>query len=207
MRSLTVPHRRGRLRRPLRDRAIHLRGAGATGKRAHCSRRQDHMNIMPDADMDQAANVVGAGYGSAGERCMAVSVAVPVARRRPMSMEKLIPRVESSKRCASTIHRPISGRSSPRRRSTASRYVDFGIKEGAKFSVDGRGSNLRPTRRLLHGGCLFDNVTKDMRIDKEEISGRCCQRRRRGFRSSARSALQHDYGNVSPSSPVTAMRA
>ena len=126
---------------------IYARGCAA-GKRVQCfGGAKNHMIIMPDADMDQAVDaLIGAGYGSAGERCMAVSVAVPVGQKTAdMLIEKLIPRVESLKIGPST-----SGDADFGPLVTAAHlkkvkdYVDIGIKEGAK--LQGRRPRLQACR-------------------------------------------------------------
>ena len=133
------------------------------------------MIVMPDADMDQAVDaLIGAGYGSAGERCMAISVAVPVGKTTAdRLMEKLIPRVESLKIGPSidpsADFGPLVTKEALER---VKNYVEIGIKEGAKLAVDGRGFKMQGYENGFYmGGCLFDNVTKDMRIYKEEIFG------------------------------------
>ncbi|TIO66657.1 MAG: aldehyde dehydrogenase family protein, partial [Mesorhizobium sp.] len=136
---------------------------------------KNHMIIMPDADMDQTVDaLVGAGYGSAGERCMAISVAVPVGNDTANRlMEKLVPRVESLKVGPSTDSSadfgPLVTRQALER---VKGYVDIGVKEGAKLVVDGRGFKMQGYENGYYmGGCLFDNVTPEMRIYKEEIFG------------------------------------
>ncbi len=150
--------------------------ATASGKRAQCfGGAKNHMIIMPDADMDQAVDaLIGAGYGSAGERCMAISVAVPVGKETADRLvERLIPRVESLKVGPSTDSSADFG---PLVTSQALErvkgYVDIGVKEGAKLLVDGRGFKMQGYENGFYmGGCLFDEVTPDMRIYKEEIFG------------------------------------
>ncbi|MFE0017007.1 CoA-acylating methylmalonate-semialdehyde dehydrogenase [Mesorhizobium sp. NPDC059054] len=154
---------------------IYSRGCAA-GKRVQCfGGAKNHMIIMPDADMDQTVDaLIGAGYGSAGERCMAISVAVPVGNDTANRlMEKLIPRVESLKVGPSTDSAADFG---PVVTSQALErikgYVDLGVKEGAKLVVDGRGFKMQGYENGYYmGGCLFDEVTPDMTIYKEEIFG------------------------------------
>ena len=154
---------------------IYSRGCAA-GKRVQCfGGAKNHMIIMPDADMDQTVDaLIGAGYGSAGERCMAISVAVPVGEDTANRLiEKLVPRVESLKVGPSTDSSADFG---PVVTSQALErikgYVDVGVKEGAKLLVDGRGFTMQGYENGYYmGGCLFDNVTPDMRIYKEEIFG------------------------------------
>ena len=126
------------------------------------------MIIMPDADMDQAVDaLIGAGYGSAGERCMAISVAVPVGEKTADALiEKLIPRVEKPEgRPVDRPRRPTTARWSPRRTATRVKgYIDIGVEEGAELVVDGRGFKLQGYENgFFMGGCLFDHVTPDMR--------------------------------------------
>src|SRR5438552_15401659 len=113
----------------------------ANGKRVQCfGGAKNHMIVMPDADMDQAVDaLIGAGYGSAGERCMAMSVAVPVGQKTGgRLMEKLIPRVEGLKIGTSTDpqadYGPLVTREALNR---VKNYVEIGIKEGATLAVDG----------------------------------------------------------------------
>ena len=155
---------------------VYTRGCAA-GKRVQCfGGAKNHMLIMPDADMDQAVDaLVGAGYGAAGERCMAISVAVPVGEgTADRLMEKLTPRVESLKIAPYTAgddadFGPLVTRAAYER---VKGYVDRGVEEGAKLVVDGRDFSMQGYENgFFIGGCLFDNVTKDMTIYKEEIFG------------------------------------
>src|SRR5262249_11486968 len=127
------------------------------------------------ADMDQAVDaLIGAGYGSAGERCMAVSVAVPVGKKTAdLLVEKLIPRVESLKIGPATDTPADYGPMGTKAQLEKVRsYVDLGIKEGAKLRVDGRGFKMQGYENgFFMGGCLFDEVTPNMRIYQEEIFG------------------------------------
>ena len=152
---------------------IYARGA-AKGKRVHAfGGAKNHMVIMPDADMDQTVDaLIGAGYGSAGQRCMAISVAVPVgAGTADRLLEKLIPRVEALKigpsTDASADYGPMITQAAV---DKAKMYIESGIAEGAKLVVDGRGFKMQGYEKGFYlGSCLFDNVTEDMRIYKEEI--------------------------------------
>src|SRR5438128_2522901 len=143
------------------------------GKRVQCfGGAKNHMVVMPDADMDQAVDaLIGAGYGSAGERCMAVSVAVPVRKKTAdILVEKLIPRVESLTVGPSTDPQADYGPMVTRAHlDKVKSYIDVGVKEGAKLKVDGRGFKLQGYEGgFFMGGCLFDEVTPAMRIYKEE---------------------------------------
>jgi malonate-semialdehyde dehydrogenase (acetylating)/methylmalonate-semialdehyde dehydrogenase len=158
---------------------VYSRGCAA-GKRVQCfGGAKNHMIIMPDADMDQAVDaLIGAGYGSAGERCMAISVAVPVGEdTADRLMSKLIPRVENLRIGPSTDREAdygpvVTAQALERIRD----YVEIGINEGATLAVDGRSFKMQGYENgYFMGGCLFDNVTKDMRIYQEEIFGPCCR--------------------------------
>jgi malonate-semialdehyde dehydrogenase (acetylating)/methylmalonate-semialdehyde dehydrogenase len=175
--------------------------AAATGKRCQCfGGAKNHAIIMPDADMDQTVDaLVGAGYGAAGERCMAVSVAVPVGKTTAdRLMEKLIPRVENLKIGPSidptADFGPLVTKDALNR---VKNYVEIGIKEGAKLAVDGRGFKMQGYENGFYmGGCLFDNVTKDMRIYKEEIFGPVLSVvRAHDYDEALRLPSDHDYGN------------
>ena len=121
--------------------------AAASGKRCQCfGGAKNHAIVMPDADMDQAVDaLIGAGYGSAGERCMAVSVAVPVGQKTADAlMKKLIPRVENLKIGPSTDQNADYGPMVTRAHyNKVKDYVDIGVKEGAKLVVDGRNFKLQ----------------------------------------------------------------
>jgi malonate-semialdehyde dehydrogenase (acetylating)/methylmalonate-semialdehyde dehydrogenase len=155
---------------------------------------------MPDADMDQTVDaLIGAGYGSAGERCMAISVAVPVGKTTAdRLMEKLIPRVESLKIGTSidpsADYGPLVTKEALQR---VKNYVEIGIKEGATLAVDGRGFKMQGYENGFYmGGCLFDNVTKDMRIYKEEIFGPVLSVvRAHDYNEALALPSDHDYGN------------
>jgi malonate-semialdehyde dehydrogenase (acetylating)/methylmalonate-semialdehyde dehydrogenase len=175
--------------------------AAAHGKRAQCfGGAKNHMIVMPDADMDQAVDaLIGAGYGSAGERCMAISVAVPVGKKTAdILMEKLIPRVENLKIGPSTDPQADYGPLVTKAALNRVRdYVDLGVKEGATLAVDGRGFKMQGYESgYFMGGCLFDNVKPDMRIYKEEIFGPVLSVvRAKDYEEALRLPSEHDYGN------------
>jgi malonate-semialdehyde dehydrogenase (acetylating)/methylmalonate-semialdehyde dehydrogenase len=175
--------------------------ATATGKRAQCfGGAKNHMIIMPDADMDQAVDaLIGAGYGSAGERCMAVSVAVPVGHATAdRLMDKLIPRVESLKIGPSTdLGADYGPLVSPQALARVKDYVEIGVNEGAKLAVDGRGFQMQGYEKGFYlGGCLFDEVTPEMRIYKEEIFGPVLSVvRAKDYGEALRLPNEHEYGN------------
>jgi malonate-semialdehyde dehydrogenase (acetylating) / methylmalonate-semialdehyde dehydrogenase len=175
--------------------------AAANGKRAQCfGGAKNQMIIMPDADMDQAVDaLIGAGYGSAGERCMAVSVAVPVGKKTADALlEKLVPRVESLKIGPSTDAQADFGPLITRAHlDKVKSYVDLGVKEGAKLLVDGRNFKMQGYENgNFMGGCLFDHVTPDMRIYKEEIFGPVLAVvRAKDYEEAVRLPSEHEYGN------------
>jgi malonate-semialdehyde dehydrogenase (acetylating)/methylmalonate-semialdehyde dehydrogenase len=164
---------------------------------------KNHMVVMPDADLEQAVDaLIGAGYGSAGERCMAISVAVLVGN----VADKLVPMLEARAKTlvikngveldaemgpivTSAAHERITG------------YIDIGVKEGAKLLVDGRGFKGAQAgdgcdKGFWMGGTLFDHVTPDMRIYKEEIFGPVlgCVRVK-DFAEAVNLINAHEFGN------------
>ncbi|HXT07203.1 MAG TPA: CoA-acylating methylmalonate-semialdehyde dehydrogenase [Roseiarcus sp.] len=179
---------------------IYARGT-ASGKRVQCfGGAKNHMLIMPDADMDQTVDaLIGAGYGSAGERCMAISVAVPVGEKTADELvRRLIPRVESLKIGPSTD--PVADYGPMVTAEAVERvkgYIDLGVKEGAKLKVDGRGFKMQGYENGFYmGGSLFDNVTKDMRIYKEEIFGPVLSVvRAKGYEEALGLCNDHEFGN------------
>ncbi|WP_346898292.1 CoA-acylating methylmalonate-semialdehyde dehydrogenase [uncultured Roseibium sp.] len=180
---------------------VYSRGCAA-GKRVQCfGGAKNHMIIMPDADMDQAADaLIGAGYGAAGERCMAVSVAVPVGETTADAlMAKLAPRVEALKIGPYTAGDDVDFGPLVTKEALArvKGLVDQGVKEGAKLVVDGRDFTLQGYENgNFMGGCLFDNVTKDMEIYKTEIFGPVLSVVRAGdYEEALDLAMSHEYGN------------
>jgi malonate-semialdehyde dehydrogenase (acetylating)/methylmalonate-semialdehyde dehydrogenase len=173
----------------------------AHGKRVQCfGGAKNHMIVMPDADMDQAVDaLIGAGYGSAGERCMAISVAVPVGQRTADELvRRLIPRVEALKIGPSTDSSADFGPMVTKAHlEKVKSYVDLGVKEGAKLKVDGRGFSMQGYENGFYmGGCLFDEVTADMRIYKEEIFGPVLSVvRAKDYEQGLALCNDHEYGN------------
>ena len=154
---------------------VYQRGTRA-GKRIQAlGGAKNHMVIMPDADMDQAADaLMGAGFGSAGERCMAISVAVPIGKETGDALiAKLKPRVEALKIGPATDRDSEMGPIvSKVQRDKIAGYIDSGVAEGANLVVDGRGFKLQGYENgYFIGGTLFDNVKSDMKIYREEIFG------------------------------------
>ncbi|MCX7323301.1 MAG: CoA-acylating methylmalonate-semialdehyde dehydrogenase [Hyphomicrobiales bacterium] len=179
---------------------IYGRGC-ANGKRVQAfGGAKNHMVIMPDADMEQAVDaLIGAGYGAAGERCMAISVAVPVGEATANELVKrLIPRVESLKVGPSTDGSADFGPLVTRAHlEKVKGYVDLGLKEGAKLMVDGRGFRMQGYENGFYmGGCLFDHVTTDMKIYKEEIFGPVLSVvRAKSYDEALKMTNDHEYGN------------
>ncbi|MEC5290577.1 CoA-acylating methylmalonate-semialdehyde dehydrogenase [Aurantimonas sp. C2-6-R+9] len=180
---------------------IYSRGC-ANGKRVQCfGGAKNHMIIMPDADIDKAADaLIGAGYGAAGERCMAVSVAVPVGEETANRLvEKLIPRVEALKIAPYTAGDDVD--MGPLVTGEAKKRVlgliDRGVEEGAKLVVDGRGFKMQGYEDgFFVGACLFDDVTRDMDIYKTEIFGPVLSVvRAKNYEEALSLPMEHEYGN------------
>ncbi|MGR3466493.1 MAG: CoA-acylating methylmalonate-semialdehyde dehydrogenase [Shimia sp.] len=180
---------------------IYAEGCKA-GKRVQCfGGAKNHMIVMPDADMDQAADaLVGAGYGAAGERCMAISVAVPVGDdTADRLMEKLVPRVESLKVGPYTSgndvdYGPVVTAAA---KANIERLVQSGIDQGAKLVVDGRDFKMQGYEEgFFLGPHLFDHATKDMDIYKQEIFGPVLTTvRAQSYEEAIGLAMDHEYGN------------
>ncbi|MBS0256081.1 MAG: aldehyde dehydrogenase family protein, partial [Proteobacteria bacterium] len=155
---------------------------------------------MPDADLDQAVDaLIGAGYGSAGERCMAISVAVPVGEATADALiEKLAPRVRTLKIGPGTDPEAEMGPLVTRQHADkVLGYIDTGVSEGADLVVDGRGLNIQGYEKgFFVGGTLFDRVTPDMRIYKEEIFGPVLSVvRSQSFDDALKLVNDHEFGN------------
>ncbi len=180
---------------------IYERGC-ANGKRVQCfGGAKNHMIIMPDADMDQAADaLVGAGYGAAGERCMAISVAVPVGdETADRLIEKLVPRIEALKVGPYTAGNDVDFGPvvTAAAKANIERLVQTGIDQGAKLVVDGRDFKLQGYEDgFFVGAHLFDNVTKDMDIYTTEIFGPVLSTvRAQSYEEAINLAIDHEYGN------------
>ena len=161
---------------------------------------KNHMIVMPDADMNQAADaLMGAAYGSAGERCMAVSVAVPVGRETGDALiEALKPRIDALKVGPSLDPESEMGPLVTKEHlAKVKSYVDLGQQEGADLLIDGRDFSIQGYEQgHFMGGCLFDNVTDDMRIYKEEIFGPVLSVvRAPDFEEALRLPSEHEFGN------------
>lgn len=175
--------------------------AAANGKRAQCfGGAKNHMIVMPDADLDQVADaLIGAGYGSAGERCMAISVAVPVGRETAELLSaKLAERVKDLKvgpALDETVdYGPLV---SAEAKARVEHYIQLGIDEGATLLADGRGFSVPGHENGFYlGPTLFDQVTPDMTIYKEEIFGPVLIiTRAENYEQALALATDHEYGN------------
>jgi malonate-semialdehyde dehydrogenase (acetylating)/methylmalonate-semialdehyde dehydrogenase len=178
---------------------IYATGA-ANGKRVQAlGGAKNHMVVMPDADLDQAADaLMGAAYGAAGERCMAVSVAVAVGKIGDRLIDKLEPRIRALKIGPGTDPEAEMGPLVTKQHLDKVRgYIDHGVKEGAKLVVDGRGLKLQGYENgFFLGGSLFDQVTPDMKIYKDEIFGPVLAVvRAPDFDYASKIINEHEYGN------------
>ena len=160
---------------------------------------KNHCVVMPDCDLDQAVNgLMGAAYGSAGERCMAQSVAVAVGKIGNQLVTKLAKKVESLKVGPGIDKNSEMGPLVTKQHLEKVRgYVDLGVQEGAKLVTDGRNIKLQGYEKGFYiGGCLFDNVDKKMRIYKEEIFGPVLSVVRvKDFESAVDLVNEHEFGN------------
>ena len=173
----------------------------ANGKRVQSlGGAKNHMIVMPDADIDQAADaLMGAAYGSAGERCMAISVAVAVGDEVADKLVfTLTPRIEALKVGPGTDSKNEMGPLITKQHLDKVRgYVDAGVGEGAKLAVDGRALKVKGHENgYFMGGCLFDKVKPEMSIYKEEIFGPVlCLVRAKTYREAVDLINAHEYGN------------
>jgi malonate-semialdehyde dehydrogenase (acetylating) / methylmalonate-semialdehyde dehydrogenase len=174
----------------------------ANGKRVQAlGGAKNHMIVMPDADMDQAADaLVGAGYGAAGERCMAISVAVPVGdATADRLIEKLVPRIEKLKVGPYTAgddvdYGPLVTGAA---RERVLGLINSGVEQGAELVVDGRDFRLQGYESgFFVGPTLFDRATRDMDIYKQEIFGPVLTTvRAKSYEEALGLAMDHEYGN------------
>ena len=181
--------------------AEHIYSTGTkNGKRVQAlGGAKNHLVVMPDADVDQVADaLIGAGYGSAGERCMAISVAVTVGDIADKLVAKLQEKVK-----AIVIDQGLNEKAdmgplvTPQHFEKVKNYVDLGVTEGAKLVIDGRGySHAGHEKGFFLAPCLFDHVTKDMRIYKEEIFGPVLAIVRvANFEEALKLVNDHEFGN------------
>ncbi|MES2354272.1 MAG: CoA-acylating methylmalonate-semialdehyde dehydrogenase [Pseudomonadota bacterium] len=175
--------------------------ACTNGKRAQAlGGAKNHMVVMPDADLDQTVDaLMGAAYGAAGERCMAISVAVAVGDKVGDDLvARLAPRVRDIKISHSHDKEAEMGPLvTAVHRDRVKGYIDKGVAEGAKLVVDGRGFKLPGYEGGFYlGGALFDHVTPEMTIYKEEIFGPVlCVVRVPDYQSAVDLINAHEFGN------------
>jgi len=183
--------------------AEYIYGRGCSnGKRVQCfGGAKNHMIVMPDADMDQAADaLVGAGYGAAGERCMAISVAVPVGEKTADTLiEKLKPRIEKLKIGPYTAGEDVDYGPlvTAQAKERVLGLIESGIAQGAELAVDGRDFTLQGYESgFFVGPHLFDRVTSEMAIYREEIFGPVLSQVRAGsYEEALKLAMDNPYGN------------
>ncbi|QYZ71004.1 CoA-acylating methylmalonate-semialdehyde dehydrogenase [Neotabrizicola shimadae] len=183
--------------------AQYIYGRAATnGKRAQCfGGAKNHMIIMPDADLDKAADaLVGAGYGAAGERCMAISVAVPVGEKTADALiERLVPRIEKLKVGPYTAGEDVDFGPvvTAQARDRINGLIGSGVEQGAKLVVDGRGIKIQGYENgFFVGPTLFDHVTTEMDIYRQEIFGPVLSTvRMKSYEDALNLVIDNEYGN------------
>ncbi|NEY88950.1 CoA-acylating methylmalonate-semialdehyde dehydrogenase [Tabrizicola oligotrophica] len=176
--------------------------AASNGKRAQCfGGAKNHMIIMPDADLDKAADaLVGAGFGAAGERCMAISVAVPVGEKTADALVgKLVTRIEKLKVGPYTAGDDVDFGPviTAQARDRINGLIGSGEAQGADLVVDGRGIKIQGYENgFFVGPTLFDKVTPDMDIYKQEIFGPVLSTvRKDSYEDALKLVMDNDYGN------------
>ncbi|MEZ5768210.1 MAG: CoA-acylating methylmalonate-semialdehyde dehydrogenase [Paracoccaceae bacterium] len=176
--------------------------ATSNGKRAQCfGGAKNHMIIMPDADMEKAADaLIGAGYGAAGERCMAISVAVPVGQETADRLvELMVPRIEKLKVGPYTAgdDMDFGPLITPMAVERVKGLISSGVEQGATLVTDGRDLKLQGYENgHFVGPTLFDNVTPEMDIYKEEIFGPVLsQVRTDSYEEALALVMDNEYGN------------
>jgi len=179
---------------------IYHRGSSQNKRVQALGGAKNHMIILPDADLEQTVDAaVGAGYGSAGERCMAVSVAVPVGDQVADELiERLKPRVRGLRIGPYTDPDADMGPLVTKEHYDRVRsYIDLGVEEGAELVVDGRDHTLQGYENgYFMGGSLFDRVRPEMRIYKDEIFGPVLSVVRAGsYDDAVGLANDHEFGN------------
>ncbi|MGH8223847.1 MAG: CoA-acylating methylmalonate-semialdehyde dehydrogenase, partial [Woeseiaceae bacterium] len=175
------------------------RTASQHGKRVQAlGGAKNHLVVMPDADMDQAADaLLGAGYGSAGERCMAISAVVAVGNAAEPLLEKLMPKIAALRVGPGNDNSNDMGPLiTAEHRDKVRGYIDLGEKEGAKLLADGRRHECTKSSGYFLGPTLFDHATPEMRIYREEIFGPVLTMTRvASFDDAVRLVNEHEYGN------------
>jgi malonate-semialdehyde dehydrogenase (acetylating) / methylmalonate-semialdehyde dehydrogenase len=179
---------------------IHLEGS-RRGKRVQAlGGAKNHLVVMPDSDLDIVTNaLIGSAYGSAGERCMAISVAVAVGDELADHLvDKLAPRVRSLKiKDGMDKEAEMGPVVTAQHKARIESYIEDGVKSGARLVVDGRGLKIAGNERgFFLGGSLFDHVTKEMRVYREEIFGPVlCVVRVPDLESAIALVNEHEFGN------------
>jgi malonate-semialdehyde dehydrogenase (acetylating)/methylmalonate-semialdehyde dehydrogenase len=175
------------------------RTASEHGKRVQAlGGAKNHLVVMPDADMNQAADaLVGAGYGSAGERCMAISAIVAVGDSAEPLLEALLPKIAALNVGPGTDNNNDMGPLiTAEHRDKVRSYIDIGEEEGAKVVVDGRNHEITKSAGYFLGPTLFDHATSDMRVYNEEIFGPVLTMVRAAtFDDAVKLINDHEYGN------------
>jgi malonate-semialdehyde dehydrogenase (acetylating)/methylmalonate-semialdehyde dehydrogenase len=160
---------------------------------------KNHLVVMPDANLEQAVDaLIGAAYGSAGERCMSISVAVAVGSVADRLVEALIPQVRALKvRNGMEADAEMGPVVSAAHKAKIEGYIEDGVQSGAKLLVDGRGLHVAGHENgFFLGGTLFDKVTPDMKIYQEEIFGPVlCVVRVPDFASAVKLINAHEFAN------------
>lgn len=180
--------------------AVYNRGSAA-GKRMQCmGGAKNHGIVLPDADLDQAvADIIGAAYGSAGERCMALPVVVPVGERTALALrDKLVTAIGGLRVGVSTDEQAHYGPVvTAQHKARIERYIAMGVEEGAELVVDGRGLTLQGHEEgYFLGPTLFDHVKPDMQAYRDEIFGPVLQIvRADSFAEALSLPTRHAYGN------------
>ncbi len=172
----------------------------ARGKRVQAlGGAKNHLVVMPDADLDQVADaLIGAGFGSAGERCMAITVAVAVGGVGAALVEKLAEKTRSIRINQGLDEEADMGPLvTPQHYAKVKAYVDSGVAEGAELVIDGRNFKLAGHEDgFFMGPCLFDNVTTDMKIYQEEIFGPVLSvMHANDFETALKLVNDHEFGN------------
>ncbi len=183
--------------------AQYIYGRACTnGKRAQCfGGAKNHMIIMPDADIEKAADaLVGAGFGAAGERCMAISVAVPVGKETADKLvEKLVPKIEALKVGPYTSDTDVDFGPviTAQAKDRIEGLITSGADQGAKLVIDGRGLKIQGYENGFYvGPTLFDEVTPEMDIYKQEIFGPVLSVVRAGsYDEALQLVIDNEYGN------------
>lgn len=173
--------------------------ASENGKRVQAlGGAKNHMIVLPDADMEKTADaLVGSGYGSAGERCMAISVIVAVGDAAEPLLEKLLPKIRALKIGPGTDNSNDMGPLiTAEHRDKVRSYIDLGEKEGATVVIDGRTHEITESSGFFLGPTLFDNASRDMRVYQEEIFGPVLTMLRVATFDEAIELINtHEYGN------------